>query len=135
MVRSSHWEVFRKKSVLRNFAKFTGKHLCQSLFLNKVAGIRREVSQLAKVGFHFILPGFHQGEMKIFHMNTRKWTSPSRLDRVFFNLFCFFQGIRTISPPEENCPSVRIGVWAKTKINFRVGRQPDNCPRGKLLPS
>ena len=26
------------KSVLRNFAKFTAKHLCQSLFLNKVAG-------------------------------------------------------------------------------------------------
>ena len=28
-----------KKGVLRNFAKFTGKHLCQSLFLNKVAGL------------------------------------------------------------------------------------------------
>ena len=26
------------KGVLRNFAKFTGKHLCQSLFFNKVAG-------------------------------------------------------------------------------------------------
>ena len=24
--------------VLRNFAKFAGKHLCQSLFFNKVAG-------------------------------------------------------------------------------------------------
>ena len=29
-----------KKSVLRNFAKFTGKHLCQGLFLNKVEGLR-----------------------------------------------------------------------------------------------
>ena len=28
-----------RKSVLRNFAKFTGKHLYQSLFLNKVAGL------------------------------------------------------------------------------------------------
>ena len=27
-----------KKVFLRNFAKFTGKHLCQSLFFNKVAG-------------------------------------------------------------------------------------------------
>ena len=27
-----------KNDVLKNFAKFTGKHLCQSLFLNKVAG-------------------------------------------------------------------------------------------------
>ena len=25
-----------KKGVLRNFTKFTGKHLCQSLFFNKV---------------------------------------------------------------------------------------------------
>ena len=29
-----------KKSVLRNFAKFTGKHLCQCLFFKKVAGLR-----------------------------------------------------------------------------------------------
>ena len=27
-------EVFCKKGVLRNFTKFTGKHLCQSLFFN-----------------------------------------------------------------------------------------------------
>ena len=29
-----------KKAVLRNFAKFTGKHMCQSLVFNKVAGLR-----------------------------------------------------------------------------------------------
>ena len=33
-------EVFYKKDVLKNSAKFTGKLMCQSLFLNKVAGIR-----------------------------------------------------------------------------------------------
>ena len=37
--RSSHPEVFCKKSVLRNIANFTGKHLCQSLVFNKVAGL------------------------------------------------------------------------------------------------
>ena len=31
--RSSHSEVFYKKAVLKNFTKFTGKHLCWSLFL------------------------------------------------------------------------------------------------------
>ena len=36
MFRSSRPEVFCKKGVLRNFAKFTGKHLCQSLFLIKL---------------------------------------------------------------------------------------------------
>ena len=38
--RSSHQSCPIKKGVLRNFAKFTGKHLCQSLFLNKIAGQR-----------------------------------------------------------------------------------------------
>ena len=36
--RSSHQRCSLKKGVLRNFTKFTGKHLCQSLFFNKVAG-------------------------------------------------------------------------------------------------
>ena len=35
---SSRPEVFCKKGVLRNFAKFTGKHLCQGLFFINVAG-------------------------------------------------------------------------------------------------
>ena len=34
--RSSRPEVFCKKDVLRNFAKFTGKYLRQSLSFNKV---------------------------------------------------------------------------------------------------
>ena len=29
--------MFYKKGVLRNFVKFTGRHLCQSLYFNKVA--------------------------------------------------------------------------------------------------
>ena len=38
-MKSSRPEVFCKKGALRNFAKFTGKHLYQSLFLNKVVGL------------------------------------------------------------------------------------------------
>ena len=38
--RSSRPEVFCNKDVLRNFAKFTGKHLCTSLFFDKVAVLR-----------------------------------------------------------------------------------------------
>ena len=34
--RSSRPEVFCKKGVIRNFAKFTGKHLSQSLFFDEV---------------------------------------------------------------------------------------------------
>ena len=31
---------FSEKDILRNLAKFTRKHLCLSLFFNKVAGLR-----------------------------------------------------------------------------------------------
>ena len=41
-IRSSHRRCSVKKDVFRNFAKFTGKHLCQSLFFNKVAGLKPE---------------------------------------------------------------------------------------------
>ena len=43
--RISHRRCSVRKGVIRNFAKFTGKHLCQSLFFNKVAGhvIKKEI--------------------------------------------------------------------------------------------
>ena len=34
-IRRQPSEVFCKRGVLRTFAKFTGKHLCQSIFFNK----------------------------------------------------------------------------------------------------
>ena len=38
-VRSTRQEEFYKKVVLKNFTRFTGKRLCQSLFFNKVADL------------------------------------------------------------------------------------------------
>ena len=40
---SQKQEVLREKDVLRNFVKFTEKHLCQSLFYNKSAGLRLQL--------------------------------------------------------------------------------------------
>ena len=55
--RGSRPEVFCKKDVLRNFAKFTGKHLCQSVFFNKVAGwpATKDFS-CTKCAMFFVLP-------------------------------------------------------------------------------
>ena len=47
--RSNRLEVFCKKGVLRNFAKYTGKHLCQSLLFEACNFIKKET--LAKVFF------------------------------------------------------------------------------------
>ena len=47
--RSSHQRFSVKKCVLRSFAKFTGKHLCQSLLFNKVEEEEEEHRQLQNV--------------------------------------------------------------------------------------
>ena len=55
---SNRLELFCKKGVLRNFAKFTGKHLIQRLFFNKVAGLK------AFVKIRFQHKGLHLYEKK-----------------------------------------------------------------------
>ena len=50
-------EMFYKKRCSWNFAKFTGKHLCQILFFNKVAGLRpKPVTSLTKRLWHGCFP-------------------------------------------------------------------------------
>ena len=39
IIRSSRLGLFSEKGVLRNFTKFTGKHVCQSLFFNKASSL------------------------------------------------------------------------------------------------
>ena len=54
-------EVFFKKCILKNFAKFTGKHLCQSLSFNKVAGLDLQLEKKGDLGtvfFQWILRNF-----------------------------------------------------------------------------
>ena len=53
--RSSHQRCSVRKSVLRDFAKFAGKHLCQSLFFNKDAGLRL-ATLLKKILWHRCFP-------------------------------------------------------------------------------
>ena len=40
VTRSSHRRCSIRKGALGDFAKFTGKHMCQSLFFNKVTDLR-----------------------------------------------------------------------------------------------
>ena len=44
-----------KIGILKNFAKFTGKQLCQSLFFNKIAGLR-PTTLLKKRTWHRCFP-------------------------------------------------------------------------------
>ena len=82
-----YWDRVCKKGVLRNFTKFKGKHLCQSLFINKNAGLRPAIL-LKKRLWHrcfpvnfakFLKTSFLQntsGRLLLHHYN---WTSKCRL--------------------------------------------------------
>ena len=54
--RSGCPDVFCKKGVLRNFTKFTGKHLCQSLFFNKACNFikKEDLAQVFSCEFYEI---------------------------------------------------------------------------------
>ena len=52
--RSSYRRCYVKIGVRRNLAKFTGKHLCQSSFLNKVADLKKSLWHL----FYRASPGY-----------------------------------------------------------------------------
>ena len=36
--------------------------------------------------------------------------------------------------PQKNYPTVRVGVWVKGRVSFRIRGQPDDCPRGRFTP-
>ena len=55
IARNNHQRCSVRKGVLRNFAKFKGKHLCQSLFFNKVPGLR-PATLLKKRPWHRCFP-------------------------------------------------------------------------------
>ena len=56
--RSSHRGCSVRKGVLRIFAKFTGKYMRQSLFFNKVAGLRPATLSKKKLWHRFFLVNF-----------------------------------------------------------------------------
>ena len=79
-------EVFCKKGVLRNFAKYTGKQLCQRLFFDKVAGLR-PVTLLKKSLRHKCFPvNFAKFPRTPFLQNTS-----GRLFLVYLRFFANFR--------------------------------------------
>ena len=82
--RSNRPEVFYKKGALKNVAKFTEKHLCQSLFFNKVAGLR-PAAFLKKKLWHRCFPGILQHlKNTFFHRTPLVATSGTVMIRSVF---------------------------------------------------
>ena len=77
-----------KKGVVRNLTKFIGYSLCQSLFFNKVKGLRSAVkkntlAQVFSFGFCEISKNtFFKGHLRTTASVTKNWHDP-------FKKFCF----------------------------------------------
>ena len=109
-LKSSHRSSFVRKGVLRNFAKFTGKHLHQSLFFNKVAGLRPatllkkdEKETLAQV----FCCEFCQISKNTFFTECLWWTA---------SILCWF----TIWPPENHEYNLHVWLLFKNFLTFNV---------------
>ena len=103
--RSSRPEVFCKKSALRNFAKFTGKRLCQSLFCRPQAEketlaqvLSCEFCEISKNTFSYrTTPAAFSAFFKCIFVTSRTlhftlFTSISTLLRSSFSAFNFVSG-------------------------------------------
>ena len=129
--RSSRPEVFCEKVVLRNFAKFTGTHLCQSLFLNKVAGLwyrcfpvkvlRTPFSQNTSGGYfcaQVMLNTYnHHCTVKvILHQTECKWNVPRH--RFFLLLHMHKSFVY------QHFPEMSIPLKSRNHFNFSA---PNKC--------
>ena len=84
-LRSSRLEVSCRKGVLRNIAKFTGKHLCQSPFLNKIAGLGLQI-KVYKKPFSYRPPPVTAP----FHCPTKKFCFRNLIHSVALNNIYIF---------------------------------------------
>ena len=82
--RNSRWRCSIKKGVLKNFAKFAGKHLCHSLFFNKLAGFRPGIF-LKKRLWHKCIP-----------VNFRKFLWTPFLQNTFGRLSIVIRELQTV---------------------------------------
>ena len=106
--RSNHRRFSIRKGVLRNFAKFRGKYLCQSLLFNKFAGLRPGI--LFKKGlWHRWLPvSFTKFLNTIFTEYLRATASASNLFWMNFQWkFLTYIAIVSINTSKYMCQNFR----------------------------
>ena len=90
-LKSSHQRCSMQKGVLRNFTKFTGKHLCQSPFFNKVASLKPAISLKMRLWhrcFPVIFTKFLRTPFYIEHLQTTASTF-SKVEDYFNSLNVF----------------------------------------------
>ena len=106
MFRSSLPEVFSEKVVLKNFAKFTVKKLCKSLFFLKVAGFR-PASLLKKTLAYVLSCEFCKISKNTFFKEDLRWLLLHVLRKQ-----CSIKivGLLKKAVPQNNCSSVAVKI-------------------------
>ena len=87
-LRSSRPEVYCKWGVLKNLAKFIGKHLCQGLLFNKVTGLRPATLLKKRLWHRCFLVNFAKFLRKPFYIEHLWWlllevANVNSMNRIF----------------------------------------------------
>ena len=101
--RSSHLEVLCQKRCSQNFAKLTDKHLCRSLFFNKVSGWKPKTFR----GTHWRC-SVKQGVFK----NFANFTGKNLCWSFFFKKLHFWRPV--------TCFPVKFGNFLRTTISRNI---------------
>ena len=134
--------MFCKKGVLRKFTKFTGKHLCQTLFFNKVAGLRAATLSKKRLWHRCFTVNFTKFIRTIFFTEHLWWLLQIRVTNKI--LKCLFFSDESLDKQKTKKLLTFISViHEKTKINwyhqiFGYQRliffsQPFYCPNTKFV--
>ena len=85
--RRSHWRCSERKGVVRNLSTFTGKHLCQSLFFDKCAGVSPATLLRKRLWHGCFLVNFEKFLRTPFLQNTSGgcfWTQENTYSQRFY---------------------------------------------------
>ena len=88
--RGSSLKVFCKKGALKNFAKLIGKHLCQSLFFNKVKSLRPANYIKEKLSPRFFPVNFGKFLRKLIFIEHLWWLLLNITENIFAHTFNSF---------------------------------------------
>ena len=109
-----------KKGILRIFAKFTGKRLCQSLFFNKVGGLRY-ATLLKKRLWHMCFPVNFTKFLGTPFFIEHLWTTALMFDKVLLNPFiCSTYFWHSLLNAHDECTEYSPANIYLFKVNNRI---------------
>ena len=118
-----------KKGILKNFSKFTGKHLCHSLIFNKVAGLMsanllkiRPATLLNKRLQHRCFPVNFVKFLKSTLSTVYVWTTASVLQKTYRRLLVKILGETSVMESFVRKASKPSGTQKKTYFKYKFER-------------